>query len=189
MNVKKITISIIILAILVIGGMFLNSFVFSEKTDLASRDKNVLGEDGSGRIEEMETVKKYVNSFYGFSFEYPKEFTVGQFGDGAGESIVLQSAGSSARSGVQIFVSPVDSPIELTPSVIQKELPGTEVKNAKKIELDGKAKGIIFESNNPAFDGKSAELWFYYSGNVYQVTSYPEGANKMTEIMGTWKFQ
>jgi hypothetical protein len=187
MKSKKILYPLLIVSLLVVVGGFINNF--TSKEVVVVRDENVRGEDGSGKIEEAGSVKKYSNTAYGFSFEYPKEFTIGQFYDGEGESIVLQSASSSDRSGLQIFIAPADAPVEITPSLIQKELPGTAVKNPQKIELDGKAKGMLFESNNPAFDGKSAELWFYYNGNVYQVTSYPEWADKMTEIMGTWKFR
>ncbi len=187
MKSKKILYSLLMVSLLIVVGGFINNYI--SKNPGVVIDESRRGEDGSGKIEEVGAAKKYTNSAYGFSFEYPKEFTVGQFYDGEGESIVLQSASSSSRLGMQVFIAPTDLPVELTPSLIQKELPGTLVKNPQKIELDGKAKGILFESNNPAFDGKSAELWFYYGGNVYQVTSYPEGAGKMTEIMGTWRFK
>jgi hypothetical protein len=189
MKFRKILYLVLVISLLIVGGGFVNNFVKKE-VGLA-RNENIRGEDGSGKIEDVNSSsKKYSNTEYGFSFEYPSSFTVGQFYDGEGESIVVQEASStSSKSGFQVYVSSVEAPVEITPELIKKELPGTLVSNPQKIELDGKDKGMLFSSNSPAFDGKSAEIWFYYQGRVYQVTSYPEGAQKMMEIIGTWKFR
>lgn len=186
MKPSRITILLLPLALVVVGAAFLK-MQNGEPVELSVRDEGIRGEGGTGRIEGEGALKKYTNSEYGFSFSYPAELKIGQFYDGEGESIVVEDPVSN-RASFQLYIAPIEAGVELTPALIQRELPGTVVRNAKKIELDGRAQGILFESNSPAFDGGSVELWFVYGGNVYQATSYPEGAERMTAILGTWRF-
>lgn len=130
-------------------------------------------------------------------------------------------APDKSYSGFQIFISRLeqlldsagsnqDKPMELTPQFIRENLSGTAVNNPQAIILDGKAKGLMFDSNNEAFGGRSFEIWFVadlpntsdrsdtsdktytsdttYPYLLYQITSYADFAPKLQKIMGTWKF-
>jgi hypothetical protein len=131
---------------------------------------------------------RYVNSRYGFSFEKPQGYTVGSVPEEAGETILVQKNGS-VQDSFQIFITELDHPVELTPTLIKSELPGTVVSNPVKIDLDGKGKGIMFSSNNDAFGGKSFEIWFARDTRIYQITSYVGFAQQLQAIIGTWKFE
>jgi hypothetical protein len=131
---------------------------------------------------------RYQHPRLGFSFEKPAGYTVGSLkGDEGSETLIVQPAVNSSKQGFQVFISPIDAPIEITPQLVQKELPGTTVVKPLSIELDGR-KGMMFGSNNDAFEGKSYEIWLSDANNVYQITSYAEFSAELQKIIGTWKF-
>ncbi len=143
---------------------------------------------------------RYTNAKYGFSFEKPAGYSIGAVPDAIGETLVVQSGatplvpstpeGNAVKGlGFQIYITPLDEPVELTPAFIKTDLPGTSVVNPLKIKLDDKADGIMFESNSSAFGGKSYEIWLTYNGRLYQITSYASFAEELKKIVGTWKFQ
>lgn len=190
MSVTRLTIAIALL-----GAILLGVGIYSKKDGLSSSPTSHvsagLGENNTGSTEQVKedgAQRRYRNSEYGFSFVYPGTLSVGQFSEGGGETIVLQGETDSQR-GFQVYIFPVNEPVLLTPGFIEADLPGTLVSKPQKIELDGKAEGIMFESNNAAFGGRSFEIWFYYGGFVYQATSYSHQASLMQEIIGTWRFE
>lgn len=134
--------------------------------------------------------ERYVHPTIGFSFEKPQGYSVGAIADAAGsQTLVVQpQAGGATDAGFQIYITPLDAPIDLTPTLIKSELPGTSVNNAQKIVLDSVGKGMMFGSNNASFGGKSYEIWFTGKGYLYQVTSYASFATTLQNIIGTWKF-
>lgn len=150
---------------------------------------------------------RYTHPRLGFSFEKPAGYTVGALKDDSGETLLVQKtsvipnategsnsldssqAQNDSRKGFQIYITALDAPMELTPNLIKSDLPGTSVNNPLQINLDNKAKGIMFSSNNDAFGGKSFEIWFVAQNNLYQISSYAEFATTLQQIIGTWKFQ
>jgi len=166
-------------------------------TPLTAEQQKALEQDKAAVVSTT-TASRYVHPRLGFSFEKPEGYTVGAIrGDDGSETLIVQSANSgSAQNGFQIFINPLDEPLEITPNVIKSELPGTSINNAQAIELDGRGKGMMFSSNNDAFGGKSYEIWFINpepsgvgaAGHLYQITSYAEFASQLQKIIGTWKF-
>lgn len=190
MSVTRLTIAIALLGALLIGaGIY--RMQGAPLVNVHNELSGGIGERGTGKTEEVPQdngLRRYTNSEYGFSFFYPSILSLGQFSESNGETIVLQGE-RAAQSGFQIYVFPVTEPVVLTPGFIEADLPGTVVTKPQKIELDGKAQGIMFESNNPAFSGKSFEIWFYYNGFVYQATSYLDQASLMQQVIGTLRFE
>lgn len=45
-----------------------------------------------------------------------------------------------------------------------------------------------FQSDNPAFDGASREVWFVYNDYLYQISAYAEFDEFLKELFGTWQF-
>lgn len=154
---------------------------------LTAEEQQVINESKQAVVAAPQAAR-YVHPRLGFSFEKPQGYTVGSIGgaDGA-ETLVVQPTSGDVHKAFQIYISPLDTPISLTPEFIQKELPGTAVNNAKKITLDGNS-GIMFGSNNDSFSGKSYEIWFTGKGQLYQVSSYGDFAGQLQQIIGTWKF-
>lgn len=135
-------------------------------------------------LETPVTATRYENTKYGFSFEKPSGYTVGVLRDDFGETLLVQNAKIS--SGFQVYITPVDGPVVLTKEQIQKDLPGTAVINAKTIKIDGKADGLMFESNSSS--PGSFEIWFAYQNYLYQVSSYKDFGVELQKIINTWRF-
>lgn len=148
--------------------------------------------------------ERYTNTLVGFSFLYPKEFTISSFGspyDETGETVLLQSleAGLSGRDkerGLQILITPFDEDIILTVERIRKELPSLAVVNAKEVsfgsaavsKIDRTAWGVIFGSKN-SFMGKSHEAWFVFEKRLYQISAPADSEELFNEVVRSWKFR
>jgi hypothetical protein len=160
-----------------------------QATPLTVEEQEELQKDQAAVVSTV-TATRYVHPRLGFSFQKPEGYTVGSLkGDDGSETLIVQpSSSSNNKKGFQVFITQLDTPIELTPNLIKSELPGTSVNNAQKIVLDSKGKGIMFASNNDAFGGKSFEIWFSDGTTMYQISSYSEFATELQGIIGTWKF-
>ncbi len=152
-------------------------------------EQEALRQDQAAVVSTV-SAARYVHPRLGFSFQKPEGYTVGLLkGEDGSETLVVQPASAvSVKKGFQIFITQLDAPIDLTPNLIKSELPGTSVINAQKITLDSKGRGMMFESNNDAFDGKSFEIWFSDGIALYQISSYAAFSADLQRIIGTWKF-
>lgn len=146
-------------------------------------------EEQKAALAPAAAAERYKHPTYGFSFEKPAGYSVGALpNEAGGQTLIVQPTSNAGTNGFQIYISPLDEPIELTPTLIKEQLPGTSVNNAQKIVLDGIGTGMMFASNNEAFGGKSYEIWFTGKGNLYQISSYASFADTLQNIIGTWKF-
>jgi len=180
-----------IFVIVLLGFVFfkLNFFKSPEKnTEEKINTEEAIKETEQDKttLETSAGATRYENEKYGFSFDKPAGYTVGVLRDEQGESLLVQN--SKANSSFQIYITSINSPINLTKEQIQTDLPGTSVVNAKIIKLDSKASGIMFESNNSAMSGGSYEIWFSYQSFLYQVSSYKSFSIELQKIIGTWRF-
>lgn len=137
--------------------------------------------------------KEYKHSILGFSFEYPKEYSISSFGnyfDSNGETILLQDKENT--KGLQILITPFDESIDLTINRIKKDLPKLSVLDGNEQYIgDGsiKVQVVIFKSNNNLTTGKSIEAWFVYRGNLYQISSLESSSELFDDIIKTWKLE
>ena len=131
--------------------------------------------------------ERYVNSQFGFSFEKPRDFNIGEFPEGDNYVVLAQQA---QKNAFQIFITPnmAQEDIALTRDVLVKNIPGIQIENEKEIKI-GEANGLFFQSENPAFGGESTEAWFIYKGNLYQLSGYIEAMPIVEEVIKTWKFE
>lgn len=215
----KIVIAIAI-AVLAVGGLVAYKSYTSYRTYTTDTIDTSYTTDATD-LQSAPAAARYVNKRYGFSFDKPEGYTVGALAEGEGEMVLVQPSRintdmktriNTEKSGFQIYITPLDQLVELTPDFIKKDLPGTAVNNPQAIVLDGKAKGLMFDSNSEAFSGDgstgspqgSFEIWFVYKPQMnadagarinadttylYQITSYAEFADQLRAIMGTWKFE
>jgi len=175
-------------------------------------------EDGP-RSEIMSgELKTYTHPDYGFTFNYPANFTIGNFGEGEGDVILVQDSQlgseasksqaadstSSPQAGFQIFVSLYEEEKPLSKAIIQEAFGAQEVKNFQeskgptlnrpRSDLDSAGQGealeeVLEEILAFSFDTQDThEIWFVADGNLYQVTSYKEFGSEMEKILETLRF-
>ena len=200
MNRKfKVAVVIIVIISLLLLGWWI--FTSSQSETLPTPKANNLA--NSENLDEM-----YNNSEFNFSFKKPYSYSIGEFGDNDAKTILIQPGQNkdsievrpqqNQGAGFQILITPFDElNAVITQERINKEIPNMKVESVKEISITGKdtqgnpvyLKGLEFESDNPVFGGSSTEIWFVYSGNLYQLSGYPDSMPIMEEVIKTWKFQ
>ena len=155
------------------------------------------------------TSGQYKNAEFGFSFEKPEGYTVGEFDQDEGKMILVQMSKMPLDTkntvskgifdiGFQVLITPFDEPDEvITKARINKDIPDMKVENSKEISVAGKdtqgspmyTKGLEFQSNSSAFGGASAEIWFVHGANLYQLSGYRESLSVMESVIQSWKFE
>lgn len=193
MNTQKII--TLIVAVVVIGG---GVFLFLKKDELPSvgtallGDKNEVSEEEirGGTIEKADEKDKevYSNTTYGFSFTYPEGFQIGSFQEGTdGEVILIQSP--EGREGFQIYVAPFDESGPITPERIKRDLPSLKIDEPQRVVIGGGGlEALIFRGESEEF-GESREVWFVWSGNLYQVTTHADLDQFIGPILESWRFE
>jgi hypothetical protein len=137
--------------------------------------------------------KEYTHIQLGFSFKYPKEYTISSFGnyfDSNGETILLQNEDKSR--GLQVLITPFDEDVALSLKRIKKDLPSLSVLEGVETEIGASEKKIAivtFKSTNNLTIGKSLEAWFVYRNNLYQISSLEASMELFDELIKTWTFE
>lgn len=166
----------ITLLILVIAGFV--GFLFL-------KNNSVVTDDVIDNIEET-TLKSYESGFYKFSFEYPDKFIVNDVPmDGGGNKIVVES--TESKKGFQITILPFDELGPLTEERIKKDLPDLVILEAVRGDISG-VDVLQFKSVDENV-GNTFEIWFIYSGNLYQIQTYREFSEELLDILKSWKFK
>jgi len=130
--------------------------------------------------------ERYGNSEFNFSFEKPEGYNIGEFEEG--DSYVVLAQPKEGQTGFQIIITLLGAEdTEITKDIIVSEIPGIKIENDKTFSI-GRSKGLIFESDNSAFNGTSAEAWFMYKGNLYQISGYGDSMSAIEQILKTWEW-
>jgi len=114
--------------------------------------------------------EKYVNKTLGFGFGHPPGYSASTFSSDP-ESTTLLLQHPDKRASLQVVVTQLDEPINLTADYIRQELPEYPVNNPEPVRLGGKKRGVVFASQNEKF-GQSREIWFTRNQVLYQISSY-----------------
>jgi len=136
--------------------------------------------------------KLFVHPTLGFSFEYPANFTVGQFQDNNGQTVLVQSPplfskeGEGGSSSLQIYVQPFNEPGPITAARIKKDLPQQLISNPQNISVGGQP-ALIFDSQEDGI-GPTFEAWFVYSGQLYSLTAPASSSDLLQSLLSSWKF-
>ncbi|HWO07475.1 MAG TPA: hypothetical protein VNM40_02730, partial [Candidatus Paceibacterota bacterium] len=102
------------------------------------------------------------------------------------KTILLQN---SAGEGIQIYITPQPgAPNSLTAADVRASIPDMEVTNEQVVEIGTGNTGVAFISDNEAFGGASREVWFYFRGHLYQISTYAHLDPLLQAMFGTWKF-
>lgn len=123
-----------------------------------------------------------------FVFQYPEKFNVVREPiEGGGEKILVES--QDPKKGFEVTVLPFDEQGPLTAARVKQDLPNIVMDNQKSVTVGAeKIPALAFNSTDENI-GKTFEIWFIYSGSLYQALTYPEFAGGMEEILKTWKFK
>jgi hypothetical protein len=133
-------------------------------------------------------VGDYTNDEFRFSLKMPDGFRSSELppDDSGAKTILLQDA---QGNGIQIYITPdIGDMRTLTASDIRASIPDMQVENEQIVEIGDDYKGIAFMSDNEAFSGASREVWFYFRGNLYQISTYARLDNLLQAMFVTWRF-
>ena len=193
---KIICIAAIFIAIIVAGAIFYASR--NDNGSLGEREKALnLDNLSVNKAEKLDNIKNgnkpfsltkaYVNSVAGFSFNYPDDFTVSEFVEEDGK-IALTMQKAKTGEGFQIYITTYDDhDFVVSAEQIRRDLPDLPFSNSADVVVGGKTKGVAFFSENEAFGGPTAEVWFADGRNFYQATAYRKDVKILEEIIKSWK--
>ncbi len=134
------------------------------------------------------TSKTYTDPTYHFSFKYPSDFKISPIKADGMTTILVQD--SKATAGFQIDITPMDEDIQaLTVERIRQDLPDIHIESPQDVVLGASGKGVAFFGDDPAFGGKSREVWFVYKKTLYQIRTYVRYDNLLKAVLGTWEFR
>ena len=178
---------------LVVVMLFLVLIVFLSTNDVLKRGGHELAASLSRDVEIAPTAAlvenhvEYKNDRFGFSLQYPQEFTVEIFADYKDtETIVIQRE-DGKRAGFQIFVSWYGE--ELRKERILNDLgilPHLE--NLREITIGDRLPAFAFNSRDASI-GKTKEVWFSHNSYLYQITTYAHFSDELDQILTTWRFE
>jgi len=192
---SKKTIIIIAVIVLLLSGaiIYLRVNKKSPQSEEIKFNENRSASDNIQNTYTLEPSKEdeknnvFVDSQYGFSFEYPKSFTATKFREGEnGDTILIQQ--KDGKNGFQVFIAPFDEEGPLTKERILQDLPDLIIKNAENRVLKNGIPALIFFSQEPSL-GETREIWFVKNGYLYQITATKEIDSLVAQIVATWKFQ
>ena len=155
-----------------------------EKSEKTISVSSVLAPSDSASAQ----TKKYENTQYGFSFNYPAGFTTSEFLESDGKNaLIIQN--KKTNQAVQFFITPYnDNSFEVSSERIKRDIPDMPFSNSADVIVGGKAKGVAFFSENEAFNGQTAEVWFADGKLFYQATASAKDARLLEEIIKGWVF-
>ncbi|MES2216485.1 MAG: hypothetical protein V4481_04290 [Patescibacteria group bacterium] len=184
-----------LIIIVVVIGFVWYSF-FRPETGAGSSSKNILPTATDPSVAtstpiytlDSATAKTYIDSIYHFSFRYPGDFKASPITAEGVTTILVQD--SKAAAGFQIDITPMDEDIQtLTVERIKQDLPGIYMESPQDVVLGASGKGVAFFGDDPAFGGKSREVWFVYKKTLYQIRTYVRYDSLLKAVLGTWEFK
>lgn len=139
---------------------------------------------------ETSKTKRYVNTAYYFTFEYPADMKISSFGEGEESNVILieDPATDKVNRSFQIFMNPFDEDIAvMTPARLRRDIPNLVIDNPQEVVLGDGTRALIALSNDPTL-GRTREVWIISDGILYQITAREEADPWIAEVMKSWKF-
>ncbi|HEY0221086.1 MAG TPA: hypothetical protein VGC58_02575 [Candidatus Paceibacterota bacterium] len=145
---------------------------------------SIIGEVVKTENGSNKNLSLYKNTKSNFSIEFPKELTIKEYDEGGGSySYVFEN--ESGDKSFQIFFTEYykDS---ITEERFLTDIPSGVIKEKQDIFIDGVPAVMFFSKNN--IMGETREVWFIKNGFLYEVFTYKDLDEWLSEIMLTWKF-
>ncbi|MBI5457878.1 hypothetical protein HY971_04110 [Candidatus Kaiserbacteria bacterium] len=186
-NTSFILITCAVLILIGLGYIFLRGGVrFPRIFNTGIVPASVLKADEPYRGAPL--TKNYKNDTYRFSLSMSEDFSAQELplDESGAHTILLQNA---KGEGIQILVTPNQGTEKtLTTNDVRASIPDMKVTDEQAVEIGSDYTGVAFLSNNDAFGGASREVWFYFRGNLYQISTYARLDPLLKAMFGTWKF-
>jgi len=128
--------------------------------------------------------REHYNMQYRFSLLYPDTLQALQYDETKGVStITFQS--DDKKTGFQIFITPYDKPQLDTERFALDEPSGVHDEPATTT-VDG-VQAVTFLGHNDVM-GDTSEVWVIHGGFLYEITTYRDLGDWLTQILATWRF-
>ena len=130
----------------------------------------------------------YKNEKFRFALDVPEGFTTSELpeDENGSTTIIIQN---EKGEGIQIFITPTDEGQNvLSAEQIRADIPDMKVDDVETVEIGSDYTGVAFRSDNDAFEKNSREVWFYFRGNLYQISTYARLDGLLKAMFSTWKF-
>lgn len=121
-----------------------------------------------------------------FNFRYPAEFDVDILPDGT-DSKALLFQNRRTGEGFQIYLTPFEEQIILTPDRIRQDIPDIVLNHFQEIRISG-VLTLFFASQDETF-GNTYEVWFVHQGTLFQITAPADSVDLLKQILITFKFE
>ena len=181
----KIIAGVIVVIILAIsaGWSYFNKKLSSVGgTDQASEENTDNESGGFWATVFGDNSKEYRDASTGFSFKYPKEYSIKEMpavAEGEARSLLLLKAGQAPS--VQIAVSFFDEDIVLTIDRIKADAPDLIMNSPEVVSVGSLTKGVKFGSD------VGTNIWFVAKGSLFQLTAFPADAGVLDKIVSSFK--
>lgn len=146
-----------------------------------------LGPDEQGQTANTAVAtgnKNYTHPTLGLSLDYPDDWNMSSFDEGAGETLLFQKDGK----GFQIYISEFSGG-QITTSQVKKDIKDAE--NVTDFDIgDGQngQKAVKFYSKDET-GKKTLEIWWSRNGQLYQLTGDTEKEKEIIEIVKSIKWE
>lgn len=177
-----------VLCALLVALVFVGWIIFGKEVEFPKEGAVTPSKlQGSTLYDGAPLTARYKNETFGFSLNIPEGFTVGELpkDEQEGTAIVLQN---EKGEGIQIYIVPAADTKTLTAQDIRATIQDMKVEAEEIVTIGSEYTGVAFLSNNAAFDGASREVWFYFRGNLYQISTYQRLDTLLKAMFATWKF-
>lgn len=139
---------------------------------------------------ETPKTKRYINTAYYFTFEYPTDMKINSFGEGEESNVILieDPVVDKVNRGFQIYMNPFDEDMAvMTPARLRRDIPNLIIDSPQEVVLGDGVRALIALSDDPAI-GRTREVWIISDGILYQITAREEADPWIAEVMKSWKF-
>jgi uncharacterized protein (UPF0333 family) len=180
--IYKIIFFILIIILFLIGiyFIFFNHKNIEKETTIKPEE---FTKDASINADNI--TKTYTNSEHNFSFDYPKEFKITEFGEEENKTILINNADNKFQ--FQIIISYFGESGPLTQKRILQDLPDLKMENVQQKTLKNGDSVLIFLSDGSNSE-KTREVWFIYNEYLYQISALQSFNDELNKILATWKF-
>lgn len=131
-----------------------------------------------------EGYKEYRSEFYRFQLLYPSSLLLREYEEnGSARTITFRDPENGYQ--FQIFVTPYGLE-QISQDRLKKDIPSGVIIDQQQFTLDG-VPAIAFFSTDATL-GETREVWFIARGFLYEVTTYKQLDQWLSNILSSWQF-
>lgn len=191
-NLKKNSSLIIFaVAILAVGGLLFLQKRSSNDSYFGDSSYVDYSQSQSGETLSNDTIvesdlsgtNEYQDSKLNFRVNLPQSAQATFLDEGDIRTILLKGGGYD----MQIYVTPFDENIVVTPERIKQDIPDMKIESPEYVMVGGQTKALAFISTNEQGQ-KFREIWFVKDFHLYQILSQANSDSVTGRIMQSWKW-